>query len=85
MELVPPDKDLDSKNIYYLKTVLLQLHSVYNGFIPTCSQQYKARKLIELTKSIAKILDNLSHNRYDSKTLRDALDKMQLRMMEFSL
>ena len=85
MELVPPDKKMCPENIFCLKTVLLQLHAVYSSFIPACSLEYKARKLQELTKTIARILDDLTHNRYDSKTLRDALDKMQMRMVEFSL
>lgn len=85
LKLVTPDKEMSSDNVFYLKTILLQLHAVYSSFIPACSLEYKSRKLQELTKSIAKILDDLSHNRHDRKTLRKSLDKMQLRMEEFSL
>lgn len=85
LKLVTPDKEMSPDNVFYLKTILLQLHAVYSSFIPACSLEYKSRKLQELTKSIAKILDDLSHNRHDRKTLRKSLDKMQLRMEEFSL
>lgn len=85
MELIPTNKNVSPEYVYCLKTILLQLHSVYSAFLPTCSQQYKYRKLKELTNLIAKILDDISRNRLDCKSLRDALDKMQLRMIEFSL
>ena len=85
MELVPPDREISPENVFFLKTILLQLHAVYSSFIPACSLEYKSRKLQELTKAIAKIVDDLSHNRYNRKTLRDELDNMQLRMGAFSL
>lgn len=85
IELISPGKKLLPEDVYYIKTILLQLHSVYSAFLPACSQQYKFRKLKELTNLIVKIIDDLSHNRLDCKGLRDALDKMRMRMVEFSL
>lgn len=85
IELISPGKKVLPEDVYYIKTILLQLHSVYSAFLPACSQQYKFRKLKELTNLIVTIIDDLSHNRLDCKGLREALDKMQMRMIEFSL
>lgn len=83
--LVAPKKEVASENYFLIKTILLQLHAVYCEFIPTCTQSYKSRKLLELTKEISKILQNISNNQYNGESLYQALNHMLAKMADFSL
>lgn len=83
--LVAPNREVASVNYFLVKTILLQLHAAYCEFIPTCTQSYKSRKLLELTKEISDILQKISNNEYDGETLYLAFDHMLAGMSDFSL
>lgn len=83
--LVAPEKVVNPDDFFLVKTILLQLHAVYCAFIPTCSQSYKSRKLLILTKEIAKILDDMSNNQHDGNSLYQVLSHMIVEMTDFSL
>ena len=75
-----------SDNVFYLKVVLLQLHSVYCVYIPTCTKSYKARQLLLLTKEIGNILGKLASSSYTSvNEIQDALELMLIHMASFSV
>lgn len=83
--LVAPDKEVNFENVFLVKTILLQLHAVYCAFIPTCAQTYQSRKLLELTKEISEVLENVSHNCYNGAGLYQALEHLLIQMGSFSL
>lgn len=83
--LVAPNKEVATGNYFLIKTILLQLHAVYCEFIPTCTQSYKSRKLLELTKEISEILQKISNNKYTGGSLYLALNHMLAEMADFSL
>lgn len=85
MVLVAPNKEIASGNYFLIKTILLQLHAAYCEFIPTCTQSYKSRKLLELTKEISEILQKISNNEYNGESLYLALNHMLAEMADFSL
>lgn len=83
--LVAPNREVASVNFFLIKTILLQLHTAYCEFIPTCTQSYKSRKLLELTKEISEILQKISNNEYNGESLYLALNHMLAEMADFSL
>lgn len=85
MALVSSDKEVLPENVYYVKMILLQLHAVYSTFIPTCTQSYKSRKLLEIIKEIGDILESIVNNSYDTKKLYDDMSKMLLHIDGFTL
>ena len=85
MSLISSNKEVLPENVYYVKMILLQLHAVYSTFIPTCTQSYKSRKLLEIRKEIGDMLESIVNNSSDPKKLYDDMNKMLLHIDGFTL
>ena len=85
MTLVSSDKEVLPENVYYVKMILLQLHAVYSTFIPTCTQSYKSRKLLEIIREIGDMMDSIVSNSSKTKKLYNDLNNLLLHMGSFRL